>query len=250
MKCVLRMADVIESAELHPLATKLIAQAFAKRREDFPEATMLIETAPDGDLVYILVGSHAPELIVSGRSAYAVFQPPEAQAPVASFAERDQAQAWAAATYPENSYAISQTDPGDQPVIRDSVAPLIARGDDFLFARIAASKQWILPEAPLEVGESPLSAARRAATAVGIKADQWKIPINVPYINAYFSDAERHILTLCIAGVYRSGATSTAGTLYDKVEWLPKNSVPKPLSPTLRAAIQVADPAWAKAQRG
>lgn len=232
------MADVVESTDLHALGIRLIAQAFAKRREDFPEAVMVIEDGPDDKPVYIIVGSHAPELVVSGRSAFGVFVPPEAQNPVASFASHEDAIQWATVKYPDSDFVINETDPGDRPAVRVSVAALVTRGDNFLFSRTRSKQQWTLPEAPLRVGMTPQCAATAAAKLVGIDADQWKIPARIPYINMYFSDADQHVITLCVAGTYNNGAP-VACDLYDRVEWMPKNSAPEPLSPLIQAAIQI-----------
>lgn len=227
------------------LGSKMLAKAFAGIRTKHPRALMLIEETESGP-VYITIGSRPPELVATGRSVWGVYSPPEMHDPRASFQDKEAAEEWASkdSTCQSLGFELDEMLSGEQPQIRASVAIMLRRREKLLFVRIRDTKQWTIPEVPLGLGETAEAAARRAAKEVRLNVDNCYIPAKCPYVNTYFGEAGRHIVTLCMAADVKAGDSTRLrkDSIYDKAEWMAADAVPRPLFPMLEGILRIVDP--------
>jgi ADP-ribose pyrophosphatase YjhB (NUDIX family) len=217
----------IAEAKLPRLATKMLAEAFSERRQDFTEALLLVEEGKDGRPVYMTVDSRPPELVVSGRKIYAVWDNEDAQEPSATFADKTAAEAWMAG---KPKSVLRETDAGDQPRVQTTVLCVIQRHGKVLLVKIANRPAWTFPEGTLQVGESIESCVRRTlAKSLGVlKPGRIGIAAKAPYINIVLPGA-RHFLTLCLIIDNVEDEPTLQDATFDAMQWFSIVSLPAPL---------------------
>lgn len=252
MKTIIRIGQVFDSrervqqAQLGAFGTALLADAFGKRRQEFPEAALIVEKDQTGQPVYLILSPHPPELLAGDRRVYAVFSPVDSQEPIASFRERQEAEAWVRTQprYVAEGYDIRGIDSTDRITIRPCVGVVVKRSatDEVLYCRLKRSKEWTIPEGDLAVGESVEAAARRAIRNIfDIEIGPTMIPGRVPYVNTYIADAG-HFLTLLLVAEYTASTDPQLKTdLYDAWRWAPAATPPDPQFVTVRAVRKVLD---------
>lgn len=250
MKTIVRIGQVFDSrervqqAQLGAFGTAMLADAFGKRRQEFPEAALIVEKDHTGQPVYVILSGSPPELLAGDRRVFAVFSPTESQEPIASFREQSEAETWVKGQprYVTDGYDIRLIDSTDRIAIRPCVGLVIKRGDtdDVLYCRIKRSKQWTIPEGLLGVGESVDAAGRRAVRdQLGIEIGPTMIPGRVPYVNAFLEDVG-HFLTLLLVAQYTGDVEPKLQTdLYDAWQWAPAATPPEPKFVTITAVRKV-----------
>lgn len=241
MKTIVRIGQVVDAkdAALSPFAVAMLAQAFAKRRDAFDEAAMVVEAGGDGQPVYFTIGSRPPELCAGDREVFAVFSPIESQEPVATFFDETHATKWAEEICRPVGFCIRKIDSTDRVPIHVGVAVVVKRGEDVLYCHLKRNREWALPEGPILRGESVDSAARRAVFAMtGIEIGPAKIPERVPYINAWIPDVG-HFVTLILVADYERGELSPATSLVDGCMWRAGSDPPTPSFLTIQAVQKV-----------
>lgn len=250
MKTIVRIGQVFDSrervqqAQLGAFGTAMLADAFGRRRQDFPEAALIVEKDHSGQPVYVILSGNPPELLAGDRKVHAVFSPVDSQEPIASFREQSEAETWVQSQprYVADGYDIRLIDSTDRIAIRPCVGLVIKRGntDDVLYCRIKRNKQWTIPEGVLSIGETVDSAGRRTAREqLGVEIGATMIPGRVPYVNAFIEDVG-HFLTLLLVTTYTGADEPKLQTdLYDAWQWAPAATPPEPKFVTVAAVQKV-----------
>lgn len=237
MKCIVRIGETIEGAaqirseRLSAFGVKQLADAFAKRREEFADGLLVVEQGADGQPVYLMLSNRPPEMVAGQRQVHAVFWPIDSQEPCATFFDEADAVEWAEAKFgAKYEYIVRPIDSTDKLGVQVSLMTLVWRDDCLLFCRIRNTKQWTLPEGYLGIGESTAAAAKRTVmSTTGIEIENIGIPGRVPYVNAYLRMAGQHFLTVVMNGTYKQGNPAAMDDVYDRVEWFPAKQPPRPM---------------------
>jgi ADP-ribose pyrophosphatase YjhB (NUDIX family) len=255
MKTIIRICNVLDTPEavaakkFSAFGIRALVEGYAKLRDEFPEAVLIVEHDEDRRPVYITLGPNPPELLAGDRQVHAVFAPPDSQEPFATFAVKETANEWAEAQEGDPAFddgfeirAINSTDRLD---VQPSVAVMIRRGGDLLFCRLKRSKMWTFPEGRLEVGETIEAAARRAVrNMVGLELGPLFIPGNVPYVNTFIEPAAQHFLTCILVGDYVEGSAPAVADpmgVIDHCEWYPATDPPTPLFHTVQGLVRLLE---------
>ena len=241
MKTIIRIGA--EESKLAPFATAMLADAFDKRRSDFKESVLVVEKAPSGQPVYIVVSPHPPEIAAGDRRVFAVFSPIESQEPVATFCDEDCAKIWARDSVSITpGYEIRPIDSTDRVTTHVGVAIVIKQqgADEVIYCRLRRSRQWALPEGQLGLGETVDAAARRIArNMLGIEISEAMIPSRVPYVNAYI-EGVGHFVSLVVVA-FTDADPQLTSDVYDLVQWAPAATPPEPQFMTVRTIRKVLE---------
>lgn len=218
--------DRLAEAKLNAFAAKLLAESFSKVRLDHPEAVMIITEGVDHRPVYLTVDSRPPEIVDQGRKIWGVFEHPEAQDPVATFFDRREAEAWAAA---RAGYVARETDALHRATVRTTVACVLQHQGQVLLVRIGDKPAWTFPEGELQPGETIEGAVRRAcARILGLQVGRVGVAAQAPYVNVYLPGVQ-HFVTLCMIVEYQGGEPVLRDPVYTEWRWFPVQALPEPL---------------------
>jgi len=247
MKTIIRIGDVIDTPEalaahkISAFGARAFVNGFATLREDHPEALLIVDEDENKHPVYITVGSNPPELLAGDRSVFAVFSPPDAQEPIATFHDPDQANSWASSL--PDPFVVRQIDSTDRLGVQASVAVILRREDQVLYCKLQSNNLWTLPEGTIEVGESVEAAGKRAVKKLlGIDIDALRIPSNVPYVNTFVERAAQHFLTCVLVGDCAGSETvkpCDPDGIVKSCDWFPVAVPPAPLFPTVQGIIRI-----------
>lgn len=249
MKTIIRIGRALDTPEalgkegFSAFPVQMLAEVFAKARDEFSEGLLIVHTASDKLPVYLAMSNWPPEILPGDRPVYAVFWPPEAQEPIATFGEEQEAIAWAKENRPDDC-RIRAIDSTDSLTVQASVAVIVRDGPNVLLCRLKKNKEWMLPEGRIGLGEAVDAAARRALKNIaGITIGPTRIPAPVPYVNTFIRTASQHILTLVLDAEIADGvpALREDDTVYDKLEWHPADNPPRPWFATMKAIVKMMD---------
>ncbi len=221
------------------------------RREELgEEALLVLDQGKDNKPVYLTIGSKPPELAIGGRRVYGVFAPPESQEPLATFANKADADHYATTKWPTDPtdpgsvsphYKIGEIDATDKPVVRVAVTALMLHEGKVLLGKLKKTGHYVLPEAALEVGESAESAVFRAVkVATGLDVGKVSVSKHAPYISTFVEKAGQHFLTLVMATEYIGGLPTPIDPTWESVDWYDAEHPPKPLIVTVQQIIALA----------
>lgn len=243
MKTIIRIGNIVDSKDntLPSLATHMIFDKFTEVKNDHKEALMVVHENKDGSHIYMTLGNSPPELFIGGREVFAVFAPPEAQDPQATFMIEHYAEDFAKRTFQEGQYKIGKIDSTDKPNVRVSVAALIYNNErQILLGHIAKTGLWSFPEGSMQVGESLESAVKRIVKgSTGLDIGKVQVCALVPYVNSFFEQAGQHFVTLFLVSEYLGGLPVAKHQLWDKFEWCNPDLPPDPLHPTVHQLIDM-----------
>jgi len=230
----------IAAEKLPTLAVRMLAEAYSQRRSELGEdAILILDKGKDERPVYITVGSKPPELAIGGRRVHGVFAPPESQEPLATFAERSHAEAWAPTSGVE--FKIGEIDATDKPVVRVAIASLIVHEGKVLLGKLKKSGLYVLPETALEVGESNESAVQRAVKiSTGLDVGNVSVSKFAPYVSTFVEKAGQHFITLVMATQFVGGVPVPLDPMWESVDWYDAENPPTPLVATVQQIIALA----------
>jgi ADP-ribose pyrophosphatase YjhB (NUDIX family) len=243
----------IAAEKLPPLAVRMLAEAYSGRRDELgDDALLVLDQGKDGKPVYLTIGSRPPELAVGGRRVHGVFAPPDSQEPIATFFDREDAKKWALSKWPidpaappgevmSKDFKIGEIDATDKPVVRVAVTALMIHEGKVLMGKLKKSGMYVLPEGPLEVGESVESAVQRAVkVSTGLDVGRIAVSKFAPYISTYVEKAGQHFITLVLSCEYVGGDPVALDAMWESVGWFDAENPPEPLIVMVKQIIALA----------
>lgn len=213
-----------------------------RRAELGDDALLIVDHGKDGKPVYAIVGSRPPELVLGNRKVHGVFSPPDSQEPVATFFDKADAEAWAKAQRQVGRDATtSEVDATDRSAVHVAVAVLFMRDGKVLLGKLKQAGVYVLPEGPLEVGESIEAAVQRAMKKMtGLSVGRISVSKHAPYVSTFIDNVGQHFLTLIMIAEDIGGEPTVTDELWESCGWFDANKPPEPLFITVRQIIALA----------